>query len=53
MATLREDCHTPNPAAKAVYNCLFAEYLTLHDYFGRDANDGLKRLRALKAEVRA
>ena len=53
MATLRDDCYTPNPAAKAVYDRLFAEYLTLHDYFGRGANDVMKRLKALKAEVRA
>ena len=25
---------------------------TLHDYFGRGANDVMKRLKALKAEVR-
>jgi hypothetical protein len=25
----------------------------LHDYFGRGANDVMKRLKALKAEIRA
>ena len=53
MATLREDAYTPDPAAKAVYDRLFAEYMLLHDYFGRGANDVMKRLKALKAEVRA
>ncbi len=53
MATLREDAYTPNPAAKAVYDRLFAEYRVLHDYFGRGANDVMKRLKALKAEVRS
>ena len=53
MATLRDECYTPNPEAKAVYDRLFAEYLTLHDYFGRGSNDVMKRLKALKAEVRA
>ncbi len=53
MATLRDDCYTPNPQATAIYDRLFAEYVTLHDYFGRGSNDVMKRLKALKAEVRA
>ncbi len=52
MARLRDEKYTPNPAAVAVYDRLFAEYVTLHDYFGRGANDVMKRLKALKAEVR-
>jgi L-ribulokinase len=51
MARLRDERYTPNPAAKRVYDRLFAEYVTLHDYFGRGANDVMKRLKALKAEV--
>ncbi len=51
MAKLRDDTYTPNPAAKAIYDRLFAEYVTLHDYFGRGENDVMKRLKALKAEV--
>jgi L-ribulokinase len=53
MATLREEAYTPRPEAKAVYDRLFAEYVTLHDYFGRGANDVMKRLKTLKAEARA
>ena len=52
MASLRDEAYTPNPDAKAVYDQLFAEYVTLHDYFGRGANDVMKRLKVLKAEVR-
>jgi L-ribulokinase len=52
MAGLRDEHYIPNPAHKAVYDQLFAEYLTLHDYFGRGANDVMKRLKALKARVR-
>ena len=52
MARLREDAYTPNPAATAVYDRLFAEYMTLHDYFGRGANDVMKRLKQIKAEMR-
>ena len=51
MARLRDDSYTPNPAASAVYDRLFAEYMQLHDYFGRGGNDVMKRLKALKVEV--
>lgn len=53
MASLRDDAYTPDPVAKAVYDRLFAEYMLLHDYFGRGENDVMKRLKTLKAEVRA
>lgn len=49
MARLRAESYNPNTAAHTVYNKLFAEYVTLHDYFGRGANDVMKRLKALKA----
>ncbi len=52
MAGLRADQYEPNPAAKRVYDQLYAEYVTLHDYFGRGANDVMKRLKNLKAAVR-
>jgi L-ribulokinase len=52
MAHLRADAYTPNPEAKAIYDRLYAEYATLHDYFGRGANDVMKRLKGLKAEMR-
>lgn len=51
MARLRDEHYVPNPAATAVYDRLFAEYLALHDYFGRGGNDVMKRLKALKVEV--
>ena len=51
MARLRDEHYEPNPAATAVYDKLFAEYETLYDYFGRGANDVMKRLKALKIEV--
>ena len=37
--------YVPNPAHKPVYDELFAEYRTLHDYFGRGGNDVMKRLK--------
>lgn len=53
MARLRPDGYTPNAANHAAYNKLYAEYVTLHDYFGRGANDVMKRLKQMKAEALA
>jgi L-ribulokinase len=53
MAGLRSEQYEPNPGAKQIYDLLFAEYLTLHDYFGRGTNDVMKRLKTLKAQVRS
>ena len=50
MARLKEATYKPTPQASAVYNQLYTEYLGLHDYFGRGANDVMKRLKRLKAE---
>ncbi len=46
--------YTYRPVAENVrtYNRLFAEYRTLHDYFGRGTNDVMKRLKLIKKEVR-
>jgi L-ribulokinase len=48
IAAPRAVTYTPSPEATAVYDKLYAEYVTLHDYFGRGANDVLHRLRALR-----
>jgi L-ribulokinase len=53
MASLQDVVYKPNPARKAVYDQLYAEYLKLHDHFGRGANDVMKRLKALKQQVLA
>ena len=52
MAHLRDEVYRPIPANKAVYDQLYAEYVTLHDYFGRGANDVMKRLKAIRAKAR-
>jgi L-ribulokinase len=52
MAGVRELAYHPHPADQAIYNELFEEYVTLHDYFGRGGNDAMRRLRALKARQR-
>ena len=51
MAHLRDEVYRPIPANQAVYERLCQEYVLLHDYFGRGANDVMKRLKALKVEV--
>ena len=37
--------YTPDKENAAKYDKLYAEYKTLHDYFGRGENDVMKRLR--------
>jgi L-ribulokinase len=48
MAQLRDERYTPDPAAAAIYDELYAEYRSLHDTFGRGGNDVMKRLRAIR-----
>ena len=38
---------------KAVYDQIYVGYVTLHDHFGRGANDVMKRLKALRQQVLA
>lgn len=51
MAHLKDEVYRPIPAHKRIYDQLYREYVLLHDYFGRGANDVMKRLKALKAEI--
>ncbi len=48
LGKVKDTVYTPIPENVELYNKLFAEYRTLHDYFGRGANDVMKRLKALK-----
>jgi len=43
-----ENAYTPDEEAARVYDELYAEYSTLHDYFGRGANEVMSRLKALR-----
>jgi len=45
--------YTPIPENVARYKKLYAEYEILHDYFGRGANDVMKRLKEIKKNVRS
>jgi L-ribulokinase len=51
MARLKDETFKPIPHNQRVYDRLYGEYLSLHDYFGRGGNDVMKRLKKLKAEV--
>jgi L-ribulokinase len=52
MAGVRSEVYRPDPAAHAVYEQLYAEYVQLHDYFGRGENDLMKRLLAIRDSTR-
>jgi L-ribulokinase len=53
MARLRERSYTPTAAHGPIYDDLYAEYLTLHDHFGRGGNDVMKRLKSLRTQALA
>lgn len=48
MQSRIERVYTPDPEAGKIYDQLYAEYRTLHDYFGRGGNDVMMRLRNIK-----
>ena len=51
MARLRDEVYRPNPAHRAVYDELFAEYRRLHDYFGRGSGTPMKNLKAIRGRA--
>ncbi len=51
MAHIKEESYVPIPENSRVYDSLYKEYVLLHDYFGRGANDVMKRLKRIKAEA--
>jgi len=48
MGGVKDVVYRPNDQNCAVYDQLYAEYAALHDYFGRGANDVMKRLKDIK-----
>ncbi len=50
MHAVPDRVYTPDAKEHAVYDKLYAEYKTLHDYFGRGENGVMARLRALSTE---
>jgi L-ribulokinase len=51
MAAVKDVVYKPIAANQKVYEKLYQEYVILHDYFGRGANDAMKRLKAIKASA--
>jgi L-ribulokinase len=51
MGRVVRDAWRPNDADADRYDALYAEYLTLVDYFGRHGNDVLRRLRRIRKEA--
>ncbi|MEP7284224.1 MAG: ribulokinase [Chloroflexota bacterium] len=52
MGKLKDEVIQPITDNQKIYDLLYAEYKTLYDYFGRGANDVMKRLKHIKLEIR-
>ena len=48
MGGVKERAYEPDPQSHERYTQLYAEWVRLHDYFGRGGNAVMKRLRALR-----
>jgi len=53
MGSNRPAVFVPDPASADVYDQLYAQYLRLHDYFGRGPNQVMHRLRGIRDRVLA
>lgn len=51
LGKVEDRTYRPIPENVRKYEALYREFLLLHDYFGRGANDVMKRLRRIKAET--
>jgi L-ribulokinase len=51
MGRLERDVYRPSSVRADVYDELYAEYVRLHDYFGRGENPVMHRLRAIRDRV--
>ena len=51
MARLKNEVYQPIPANQKIYDRLFAEYVRLHDYFGRGENNVMKTLKQIRDQV--
>lgn len=48
MGKVKDTVYMPIPENAAVYDRIFVEYRTLHDYFGHGTNDVMKHLKKMK-----
>lgn len=51
LGKVKEESYLPIAENAKIYDKLFAEYQILHDYFGRGANDVMKRLKDIKKNI--
>ncbi len=51
MVRLKDEEYQPIPDHQKIYDRLYAEYLRLHDYFGRGENNVMKILKQIRDEV--
>ena len=51
MGGVKDKVFKPRAREHGLYKRLFAEYVLLHDHFGRGANDVMKRLKKFRSEV--
>ncbi len=49
MVTPPETVYTPDRANEEVYNKLYEQYVSLHDYFGRGGSDVMQTLKRIKS----
>jgi L-ribulokinase len=49
---VKDYIYRPQAENVRIYDRLFAEYRSLHDYFGRGNNDVMKRLKEIRKEAR-
>ena len=52
MGKQKDTFYSPIPENVEVYETLYQEYSTLHDYFGRGGSDVMKRLKAMRAKLK-
>ena len=50
MGKVKKHVYLPNEERAKQYDLLYSEYVELHDYFGRGANNVMKRLKKMKRE---
>jgi L-ribulokinase len=53
MGKVRRAAYTPDASRSEAYDPLYDEYSTLHDHFGRGANEVMHRLRRIRREAMA
>ncbi len=51
MGRVKRAVYTPREEEARAYDDLYAEYVQLHDYFGRGTNDVMKRLKARRRQL--